>query len=72
LKVISDTANELLDDVSVFDVYQGKGIPAGHRSLGIALRFSSAHRTLTDDEVTEVQDGIMGRLSKQLGAELRE
>lgn len=71
-KVISDSASRLLDDVIVFDVYQGKGIPAGQKSLGIALRFSREDRTLTDDEVTGAQQEILNRLSNQLGAELRE
>jgi len=71
-KVISDTGIKLLDDVSVFDVYEGKGVPQGHRSLGIAFRFSREDRTLTDDEVTEAQKMILSRLSKNLGAELRE
>ncbi len=70
-KVISDAASKLLDDVSVFDVYQGKGIPAGQRSLGIALRFSREDRTLTDEEVTQAQEEILGRLSSRLGAQLR-
>lgn len=71
-KVISDTGIKLLDDVFVFDVYEGKGVPQGHRSLGIALRFSREDRTLTDDEVTEAQKMILSRLSENLGAELRE
>lgn len=71
-KVISDSENKLLDDVSVFDVYHGKGVPEGHKSLGIALRFSSEDRTLTDDEVSGAQKNILEKLSNQLGAQLRE
>jgi phenylalanyl-tRNA synthetase beta chain len=37
--------------VEVFDVYQGKGLPEGKRSLAFSLSFRSAERTLTDDEV---------------------
>ncbi|MFH1829783.1 MAG: phenylalanine--tRNA ligase subunit beta [Pseudomonadota bacterium] len=71
-KVISEGMDELLDDVSVFDLYKGKGVPSGHKSLGIALRFSRDDRTLTDEEVTQAQRNIVGKLSSQLGAELRE
>ena len=35
----------------MFDVYSGKGLPEGKKSLGFALSFRSAERTLTDDEV---------------------
>jgi len=55
----------------VFDVYEGKGVETGHKSLGIALRFSREDRTLTDEEVNEAQKRILGRLSDSLGAELR-
>ena len=71
-KVISDAGEEMLDDVIVFDVYQGKGIPDGQKSLGIALRFSREDRTLTDEEVTAAQQNILSRLSGKLEAKLRE
>ncbi len=70
-KVISEGREKLLDDVSVFDLYQGKGVPPGHKSLGIALRFSRDDRTLTDEEVTRAQSNILGKLTSKLGAELR-
>ena len=40
-----------LEDVRLFDVYQGKGLPEGHKSLGFTLRYRAADRTLTDAEV---------------------
>ena len=40
-----------VESVAVFDVYQGKGLPEGKKSLAFALSFRSAERTLTDDEV---------------------
>ena len=40
-----------LEAVSLFDVYQGAGLPEGKKSLGFSLSFRSAERTLTDDEV---------------------
>lgn len=40
-----------IESVEVFDVYQGKGLPDGKKSLAFSLRFRSAERTLTDDEV---------------------
>ncbi|MCO4768932.1 MAG: phenylalanine--tRNA ligase subunit beta [Deltaproteobacteria bacterium] len=48
----------------VFDVYRGKGIPAGHRSLALRLRFRAATRTLQDGEV----DAAMAQVEKQLVA----
>jgi phenylalanyl-tRNA synthetase beta chain len=43
-----------VESVQVFDVYQGKGLPDGHKSLAFSLSFRSAERTLTDDEVNAV------------------
>ena len=40
-----------VESVAVFDVYSGKGLPEGKKSLAFALSFRSAERTLTDDEV---------------------
>ena len=47
----------LLGDVALFDLYRGRGSPAGRRSLAYALRFQSPERTLKDEEVDRaVQD----------------
>ena len=43
-----------VESVQVFDVYQGKGLPEGRKSLAFSLSFRSAERTLTDDEVNAV------------------
>jgi phenylalanyl-tRNA synthetase beta chain len=43
-----------VESVQVFDVYQGKGLPEGKKSLAFSLSFRSAERTLTDDEVNAV------------------
>jgi phenylalanyl-tRNA synthetase beta chain len=40
--------------VGVFDVYQGKGLPEGTKSLAFSLVFRAADRTLTDDKVNAV------------------
>jgi phenylalanyl-tRNA synthetase beta chain len=70
-KVISDCDISILDDAAVFDVWQGKGIEAGRKSLAMTLRFSRSDRTLTDEEVTAAHGRIVGALAAKLGAELR-
>jgi len=49
--------------VTVFDVYQGKGLPEGTKSLAFSLVFRAPDRTLTDDEVntvfTKIQQSIV-------------
>ena len=59
-----------VEHVSVFDVYQGKGLPEGKKSLAFSLVFRSADRTLTDDEVngafTKIQEQVMQANSWQI------
>ncbi|MFO8010347.1 MAG: phenylalanine--tRNA ligase subunit beta [Dehalococcoidia bacterium] len=56
----------------LFDVYQGKQIPTGKKSLAFALRYQSMERTLTDSEVDRIQRNILTRLEQEVGAVLRQ
>ena len=55
----------------LFDEYRGKGVPAGKKSLALSLRYQAADRTLTDADVARIQQGLITRLGKELGAVLR-
>jgi phenylalanyl-tRNA synthetase beta chain len=55
----------------LFDLYEGKGIPDGQRSLAWSLTFQSSQRTLTDDEVDKSMEEIVRALEKEYGARLR-
>ncbi|HVF10285.1 MAG TPA: phenylalanine--tRNA ligase subunit beta [Abditibacteriaceae bacterium] len=61
----------LLESVQIFDVYGGPPIPAGHKSLALALRFRAPDRTLTDDEVDAAMKSIVSTAERSLGAQLR-
>ncbi len=61
-----------VSDATLFDVYQGKQIPEGKKSLAFALRYQSLERTLTDEEVDKVQQKILTRLEREVGAVLRQ
>jgi phenylalanyl-tRNA synthetase beta chain len=63
-------AGEILEDVSVFDVYAGEQIGEGRRSLALALSFRASDRTLTDEDVAPVRERIVAALG-ELGGELR-
>ncbi|HAZ31810.1 MAG TPA: phenylalanine--tRNA ligase subunit beta, partial [Dehalococcoidia bacterium] len=58
-------------EVRVFDLYQGEQVPDGKKSLAFSLRYQSLDRTLTDEEVDEIQQNILTRLQKELGVVLR-
>jgi phenylalanyl-tRNA synthetase beta chain len=57
--------------VREFDRYQGKGVPEGSTSLSLRLTFRDAERTLTDAEVQQAMDTIVGALAASHGAVLR-
>ena len=61
----------LVKEVALFDVYTGKQLPAGKKSLAYRISFQSTEHTLTDKEVDKVQQKILKKLSGELEASLR-
>ncbi|MEK7847736.1 MAG: phenylalanine--tRNA ligase subunit beta, partial [Chloroflexota bacterium] len=61
----------LVAEVTLFDLYRGKPIPPGRKSLAFRLRFQSDKRTLTDEEVDRAQQQLVERLGREVGATLR-
>lgn len=57
--------------LSVFDVYKGKGIEEGHKSLALGLTLQHGSRTLKDEEVSQLVDTIVSRLERKFSATLR-
>ncbi len=55
----------------MFDVYQGKGVPDGKKSLAISVRLQPKDRTLTDVETEAIGQKIVGAVAKATGATLR-
>ncbi|HHV35509.1 MAG TPA: phenylalanine--tRNA ligase subunit beta [Syntrophomonadaceae bacterium] len=70
-EVIFKAGGEMLTDCRLFDVYYGDQVPKGYRSLAYSLLYQSPDRTLTDEEVAEVHNGIMDALAEEFGAHLR-
>lgn len=67
---IREAGGELLEEVRLFDVYQGERVPEGKRSLAYHLVYRAADRTLTDAELEPVHNRVREAL-RALGAELR-
>lgn len=63
-------ASELVEEVRLFDVYRGSGLPAGTRSLAFALRLSADDHTLSEAEVTETRHALLNAAAG-VGAVLR-
>ncbi|MAE72847.1 MAG: phenylalanine--tRNA ligase subunit beta [Bdellovibrionaceae bacterium] len=60
-----------LVDAQVFDVFKGKGLPEGHRSVSIKLRLQSAEKTLDEQELAGIQEAVIQKLADKLGVHLR-
>ena len=69
---ISRQAGQILQDLVIFDVYEGKGIESGRKSIAFGLILQDSSRTLTDQEVDSVMNTVTGQLKQQFGATLRE
>ena len=70
-KTIKKAGGSNLSSVEVFDVYEGKGILAGKKSLAFSMTFSSFDKTLTDDETNPILEKIVSTLEKDFDAILR-
>ncbi|XXF81217.1 phenylalanine--tRNA ligase subunit beta [Myxococcaceae bacterium GXIMD 01537] len=70
-RVIREVGGPLVEEAWIFDVYTGKPIPEGRKNLAYAIRYRSPERTLTDAEVTEAHQRIIGEVNQRLGAALR-
>jgi phenylalanyl-tRNA synthetase beta chain len=57
--------------VSVFDVYQGKGVPEGKKSLAVSVKLQPKDQTLTDAEIEAIGQRIVAAVTKATGASLR-
>ena len=62
----------LVAKVTLFDVYTGKQVPPGKKSLAFRIAYQSPSRTLTDEEVNRAQQETVKRLARELGAILRQ
>ena len=72
MRVVREAGDALLESSQIFDAYQGDPLPAGAKSIAVALEFRAPGATLTQDEVGAVMDRIVHALSNELGATLRE
>ena len=68
---IRETGGPLLADAVLFDVYRGRPLEPGERSLAYRLRFAADDRTLTESEVEAVVASITAALADRLGARIR-
>lgn len=68
---VKETERKLLRDVKLFDVYEGKNLPAGTKSYAIAITLQDDEKTLTDKQIDSSMERIIQALQSKLGAQLR-
>jgi phenylalanyl-tRNA synthetase beta chain len=61
----------LVTELALFDVYQGKGVPEGKKSLAFKMLLQDTEKTLTDAEIENTVSEVLAFLSQRFGAELR-
>jgi len=71
VKAAQGADRTLIADVAVFDVYEGKGVPEGKKSIGLAVTLQPREKTLTDAEIDAVAQKIVSEAEKKCGAALR-
>jgi phenylalanyl-tRNA synthetase beta chain len=71
-KVAQEAAGSLLTNFTIFDVYEGKELSKGYKSIAVALILQDKGRTLVDDEVNDLMSRVIKALEEQLQARLRE
>ncbi len=71
LQAVKQTKAANLESVELFDVFRGKGVPEGQKSLAYAFTYRAADKTLTDADVNAAHEKILANLQQQLSAVLR-
>lgn len=72
LQLIEKVGTNHLVDLELFDVYQGKGIDPGFKSLAIALTLQDNSRTLEEKDISNVMNAVIDALKNELDASLRD
>ena len=70
-QIAKQSEKQLLKNVNLFDVYQGKNLPKGKKSYAVSFTLQDDKKTLTDKQIDKIMNKLQQSFEKQLGAELR-
>lgn len=71
-QIAQKTERKLLQEVSVFDVYEGDKLPAGKKSYALSFIIQDVEKTLTDKAIDAIMQKLIYNLGKEAGAEIRK
>jgi phenylalanyl-tRNA synthetase beta chain len=72
LQAVKQSKPENLESVELFDVFRGKNVPPGQKSVAYAFTYRRAERNLTDAEVNSTHEKLISQLRDKLSASIRE
>ena len=70
-KIATESERKLLKDVALFDVYEGKNLPAGKKSYAVSFYLQDEGKTMNDKQIDAIMKKIQTNLEQKLGAQLR-
>lgn len=70
-KIATESERKLLKGVTLFDVYEGKNLPAGKKSYAVSFYLQDEGKTLNDKQIDAIMKKIQTNLEQKLGAQLR-
>ena len=70
-KIANESERKLLKEVTLFDVYEGKNLPAGKKSYAVSFYLQDEGKTLNDKQIDAIMKKIQTNLEQKLGAQLR-
>jgi phenylalanyl-tRNA synthetase beta chain len=71
LDIVLQQKEDLLENVGIFDIYAGKGLSEGMKSLGLRFSYRASGKTLTDIEVNSIHEKIVHNTMQLTGAKIR-
>ena len=69
--IAKQTEKQLLKNVNLFDVYEGKNLPKGKKSYAVSFTLQDENKTLTDKQIDKIMKKLQSNFESKLGAELR-
>jgi len=72
IKLIQEIGSDIIENVEVFDVYEGNPVPEGKKSVAYAVFYRNKEKTLTDEEVESIHSILRNKILEKIKGEIRE
>ncbi|MEI6305320.1 MAG: hypothetical protein WCP33_00715, partial [Deltaproteobacteria bacterium] len=71
IECVRDVKSQEIEQAEIFDIYRGAGIPEGFKSIAVRVRYRSAERTLTDEEISAIHAKVVENIVSKLKISIR-